>query len=100
MAEYLKSAICVVLEMRLIEVGNLLENELHDIGSIHRVLPLVNSNVDLTLDKIHDINLKPLTIRTGKECLVAMVHEVDKSSTDSIRIPGLRCNAPDRKSVV
>ena len=94
MREHLQVAILVWSEARLAEGGKLLEYELHDIGSIHGGLPLMDNNVDFTLDKVHHINLKAMAVGTFQKNLVCLQHQVDKSPTDSINIPSLGGNAP------
>ena len=47
---------------------------------------------NLRENEIHHINLLVLCLRSWKESLVGMIHEVDEPATDVIKISHLRSN--------
>jgi hypothetical protein len=90
LAKLAESALGMLGEARDINGRHLLNDELHDVWCVQRILMLKNGPKQLTLDEIHDINFLTFAIRTGLLNLVSMVKEIDKSSSNGIHISGLR----------
>src|SRR5664279_5731237 len=96
MLENLKGAGLVNGEVLMIEIWHLVNKKLHNIGCIYRILHLMDSPMQLTLDKIHHINLISLAIYPGLKHRIGMTEKVDEPSTNGIHIPGLRCNVASK----